>query len=164
MLPLHELAKAVHEAEHLRLGGSESLADVVARHPGRRGIRKLRTIVKEGRIGADVTREELEARFLRFVRRAKLPRPRTNQLVEAGGRSFECDCVWSDRRLIVELDGYASHGTRRTFERDRERDRALNAAGWRTVRVTWRQLHRDSDALRRDLARLLTPSTSTISR
>src|SRR5204863_5525897 len=43
--------------------------------------------------------------------------------------------------LVVELDGHAVHGTRTAFERDRARDRAFQAAGWRVIRVTWRQLH-----------------------
>ena len=159
--PLHELRKAVNEAERLRLGDALSLADVVDRHPGRRGIRKLRLILSEGRIGADVTRSELEDRFLRFVARAGLPRPRVNALVDVDGWTYECDCLWATERLVVELDGHASHATRRGFETDRERDRRLNAAGWRTVRITWRQLHLDPAAVRRDLEALLTSSRST---
>jgi very-short-patch-repair endonuclease len=38
--------------------------------------------------------------------------------------------------LIVELDGYAYHRTRKSFERDRRRDAALLTAGYRTLRVT----------------------------
>ena len=159
--PLHEVAKAADEAERLRLGDSLSLADVVARYPGTRGIRKVRAILTDARIGADVTRSELEDRFLRLVRRARLPRPQTNVLVETATRTYECDCVWREERLIVELDGHASHGTRRAYESDRERDRALNAAGWRTVRITWRQLHTDPESVRRDLRALLSSSRST---
>jgi very-short-patch-repair endonuclease len=60
-----------------------------------------------------------------------------------------------DRRVVIELDGHASHGTRLAFERDRERDRILTAAGWRVVRVTWRQLHDDAERLAADLRRLV---------
>jgi hypothetical protein len=70
-------------------------------------------------------------------------------------RWFECDFVWRRRRLIVELDGRAFHSTPADFERDRARDRKLHAAGWCVVRVTWRQLHDDPDALASDLRRLL---------
>ena len=45
----------------------------------------------------------------------------------------------------MELDGYAAHGTRAAFERDRARDLRLQAEGWRVVRLTWRQL--DDDAM-----------------
>jgi very-short-patch-repair endonuclease len=40
-------------------------------------------------------------------------------------------------------------------QRDRARDRALNVAGWRVVRVTWRQLASEPEALATDLRRLL---------
>jgi very-short-patch-repair endonuclease len=42
--------------------------------------------------------------------------------------------------VVVELDSWEYHGTRAAFERDRRRDRILVAAGWRPLRVTWRDL------------------------
>jgi very-short-patch-repair endonuclease len=60
-----------------------------------------------------------------------------------------------EQRLIVEVDGHQTHGTRAAFERDRERDRILQAHGWRVVRITWRQLHDDPDAIAADLLALL---------
>jgi very-short-patch-repair endonuclease len=47
------------------------------------------------------------------------------------------------------------HGTRRAFEADRERDRILQAEGWRVARVTWRQMRREASAVEADLRRLL---------
>ncbi len=41
------------------------------------------------------------------------------------------------------------------YERDRERDRILDAAGWRPVRITWRQLTQTPDEVERDLRRML---------
>ncbi len=32
------------------------------------------------------------------------------------------DLLWAEGRLVVELDGYADHGTRAAFQRDRHRD------------------------------------------
>jgi very-short-patch-repair endonuclease len=63
--------------------------------------------------------------------------------------------VWRRSRLIAELDGRAVHGTAAAFERDRARDRALNAAGWRVVRITWRQLSEEARELAEDLGALL---------
>jgi very-short-patch-repair endonuclease len=40
----------------------------------------------------------------------------------------------------VEVDGFAFHGGRDAFERDRTRDAQLQAHGYRDMRVTWRQL------------------------
>ena len=70
------------------------------------------------------------------MRSAGLPRPETNVRVEG----HEVDAIWREQRLIVEFDGYATHGTRRSFEEDRRRDQQLVAKGWRVVRITWRQL------------------------
>ena len=75
--------------------------------------------------------------------------------MRVGGLEIEADCVWPEARVIVELDGRAFHDTATAFEADRARDRALAAHGWIVVRVTWRQLQRDSLQLARDLRALL---------
>jgi very-short-patch-repair endonuclease len=54
---------------------------------------------------------------------------------------FEVDAFWPAHRLIVELDSWEFHRGRAAFERDRERDTILQAAGYRVIRVTWRKLH-----------------------
>ncbi|MBD0282526.1 MAG: hypothetical protein ICV69_10095 [Thermoleophilaceae bacterium] len=41
---------------------------------------------------------------------------------------------------MIETDGFASHGTRQAFERDRLRDQRLKRAGYEPLRFTWRQL------------------------
>jgi hypothetical protein len=147
--------RAVHEAEVRRLADPLSLDQLVARYPGRRGIAVIKAVLAEGRLGLAVTRSEFEARFLEFVDRSELPRPEVNVGIGAGGRRLEADCVWRTQRLVVELDGHAAHGTRRSFERDRARDRSLQTEGWRVLRITWRQLHRDPNSLAADLRTLL---------
>jgi Protein of unknown function (DUF559) len=82
------------------------------------------------------TRSELERAFRRFVREYGLPMPVINGFVEG----FEVDAHWPEARLIVELDSWRYHGTRRAFEVDRERDAIVQAAGWRVVRLTDRGL------------------------
>ncbi len=81
------------------------------------------------------TRSVFEDEFLRFLRRYGLPLPEVNQRI-AG---HEVDMLWRRERLIVELDGRAYHDEH-AFERDRERDADLQAAGHRVVRVTWPRL------------------------
>lgn len=150
-----ELRRAVEQAEALRLADLLSLDAVVTRHHRRHGVRHLRAIVEEG-VTATVTRSELERRFLALVELHALPRPQVNAGVRVGDHWIEADCVWRTPRVIVELDGHAYHSTRAAFERDRRRDRQLQVAGWRVVRLTWRQLA-DGAAVARDLAGLLTP-------
>jgi very-short-patch-repair endonuclease len=76
--------------------------------------------------------------------------------MQLSGAWIEADCVWREQRLIVELDGHATHATASAFENDRARDRALVAAGWRVMRITWRQLHDRPEMLIRDLRASLT--------
>jgi very-short-patch-repair endonuclease len=82
-----------------------------------------------------------------------------NVLLDLGGSKVEADFLWRDQRLIAELDGRSSHGTRGAFETDRERDRRLQVAGWRVVRITWHQLD-DPTALIENLSRLLGSETA----
>src|SRR5262249_39204758 len=92
-----------------------------------------------------------EARLLSLCRRRGLPRPRVNAVVEG----LEVDFNWPEQRLIVETDGHRHHGTRAAFERDRARDAALVAGGWRGVRITPRRLTREADEVGDLLERLL---------
>lgn len=149
VLPARQVERAVNEAEMRRLTDRLSLADLVERHPGRRGIRAVKSILD---MGATPTRSELEARFVAFCRTMGLPPAAVNAPV----LGFECDFVWHEHRVVAELDGFAFHATRSVFERDRARDRALHAGGWRVIRVTWRQLHQEPEALAADLRKILT--------
>ena len=103
-----------------------------------------------------LTRSELEARFLHLIDRAALPRPVVNAALHAldHGR-IEVDFHWPDQRLIVETDGFESHGTRSAFTDDRRRDAALTAAGWRVVRFAWSDVAGHPAAVRRRLRALL---------
>ena len=78
-----------------------------------------------------------------------------------GGVAIEADCLWRRERLVVELDGYTAHATRAAFERDRARDRRLQAAGWRVVRITWRQLHDEPQEVAAELRALLVTARAT---
>jgi very-short-patch-repair endonuclease len=154
VVPGQALERALDEAEILRLTGPQALLD---RYPRRRGAANLRLLLLRGR-SPTPTRTKLEDRFLTFVDDHRLPRPETNTIVDV----YEVDAVWRDAGLIVELDGFATHGTRRAFERDRERDRRLTAAGWRVIRLTWRQLA-GGDALGCELRELLAQPRRTSS-
>ena len=74
----------------------------------------------------------------------------------------EVDCLWRKARLVAELDSRTFHQTVAAFETDRERDRALNAVGWRTIRVTSRHLDQGRRALAADLHRPLGRASSAL--
>jgi hypothetical protein len=149
-----QLNRAVNEAEIRRLWDPLSLDDLLSRHPRRPGAAAIRAVLATP--GAGITRNDLEDGFLGLLEAARLPRPGTNVPIEVNGVWIEPDCMWRAQRLIVELDGNATHATRSAFESDRARDRALIAAGWRVMRITWRQLHDEPETLTRDLRASLT--------
>jgi very-short-patch-repair endonuclease len=127
---------------------SRSLA-AHARQPGAPRLRRLLDDLAER--DAARTRSAFERDFLALCHDHGLPRPTVNAQVEG----LEVDMLWSDRHLIVELDGYAHHGGRAAFERDRDRDQRLALAGYTVVRVTYRQLNDTPDTIVHRLRRLL---------
>ena len=104
--------------------------------PGVRGTGTLRALLGEVADEPPFTRTELERRFLELVRRAHLPLPVVNGLVEG----HEVDFHWPAQRFVVETDGGAAHRHRLAFHQDRRRDLDLELAGWHVIRITWRQV------------------------
>jgi very-short-patch-repair endonuclease len=99
----------------------------------------------------EFTRSKAERRLKALCKAAHLPAPRTNARV--GG--YEVDAYWPAQRLIVEVDGWEFHRTRAAFEKDRRRDAALTAAGYRVVRITWRRLRDEPYSVTAQLGALL---------
>jgi very-short-patch-repair endonuclease len=123
-LPLDALDAALAEALVRRLVTVEALQP--------RATGKLNRLLET----AAPTRSRLERDLRTLLREHGLPQPISNGIV----CGYEVDLHWPEQRLVAELDGYEFHAHRRAFETDRERDIVLAAAGWRTVRVTDRQL------------------------
>ena len=59
----------------------------------------------------------------------------------------ELDFLWREEQLVVEVDGFAFHASRAQFEDDRRRDAELAAKGLQVVRVTWRQIVDEPEAI-----------------
>lgn len=156
MVDERALERAWNEMEVRELTDSLSVPQLLARHPGRRGVAALRRVAA-GDEPVDRTRNDLEEGFIRLVKAHALPRPRMNAVIVLRGRFFEIDALWEAQRLAVELDGGAAHGTRRAFREDRQRDRILLAEGFRTARVTWDQLRDEPDEIAADLRSALAP-------
>ena len=95
---------------------------MIARANGHRGTKRLTDA-----IAADpqFTRSELERRMRKLARDHKLPRPLCNHTLDAPDHpGLEVDAYFPTHRLVVETDGWATHGTR-------------------VLRFTWRQLRDD---------------------
>jgi very-short-patch-repair endonuclease len=142
VFPIDDLEVVYADAIARRLVQPTELAEVLDRSRGRRGAEAVRHLNGLA-LGAGLTRSEAERRMLAVLKAAALPQPQANARV--GG--YEVDFLWREQRVIVEVDGYAFHAGRASFERDRERDAALVARGYVVLRVTWRQLVARRDAI-----------------
>jgi very-short-patch-repair endonuclease len=104
---------------------------------GRSGVRPLRAALEAWMIDGRPSDSELEQRMAAVAAQFHLPPMRFHPVVEG----HEVDFVVAGTCLVVECDGWSTHGAERAqFERDRERDADLTAAGWVVLRVTWRHL------------------------
>jgi very-short-patch-repair endonuclease len=92
---------------------------------------------------AGASESELEDLFGRFVARHRLPMPEVSVEMRIGGRIRRLDAFYREARLIIELDSWRYHSDRATFERDRAKDAAALAEGFRTLRSTDRRLRGD---------------------
>ena len=146
---------ALRESEYLRLHDRLSLPDLLARYPGRRGCGTIRECLRRrADLPAGRARSWLELEFLPFLRRNGLPRPQLIVWLQVGGKSIQVDCLWPGR-VVVELDGFAGHGTRVAFREDRARDRRLRVAGYGVTRLAPEQLDEEPDEIAADLRALL---------
>jgi very-short-patch-repair endonuclease len=148
VVPVAAVERALSQAEVLSLYDHTALDEVLERSNGRRGARALRAA-----LGVPIvfTRSELENRMLALCRRHRLPTPQVNAIV----CGQEVDFYWPAARLIVETDGHKYHRTQRAFEDDRRRDADLTVAGHRVVRITYRRLVNESDAVAGTIRALL---------
>jgi len=140
----------------LELAAIDELLMRAGKHPG---IAKLRAGAELHRDPA-YTRSWLERRFLQLVRKSGLPIPSTNVFI-AG---FELDMYWERERFAVELDGYAFHSSRKSFESDRRRQEELKLAGIEMVRFTAQRVIDGPREVAGRLSRLLTNRQLELSR
>lgn len=133
ILSPQRLRRALEEADRRELLDGRELDELVQhRSHGCHGLAALRAARTALNGSAPWTLSELEEAFLGLIRQAGLPEPRCNVLVEGE----LVDCFWPDAPLVVELDGYAVHRGRRSFEDDRRRDGKLQLAGVPVLRFT----------------------------
>jgi very-short-patch-repair endonuclease len=143
-----ELARACHEAGVRHRTTPRQVQAALDRYPRVPGAAKLRRVIGAG---VPVTLSELERRFLRVLREAGLPLPHTNRPVAAR----RVDCIWEDRRLIVELDSYRFHSSRHAWEQDRRREREARARGYEFRRYTYGDVFELPELMLRELRELL---------
>jgi very-short-patch-repair endonuclease len=75
--------------------------------------------------------------------------------------ALEADFIFKRERVLVETDSWQHHKSRDSFESDRCRDATHAAAGWRTLRFTYRQITDDPVSVVQALAAALTRPASS---
>ena len=156
VVPRRQVERALDQAEVEQLLDLRKLEATLERNRHTRAYRVLKAILADYRIGPP-TESELEEVMLAACRAANTALPDRQVYIDPGDGepAVRGDFVWREQRLIVETDGDRFHRTRRAFEADRRRDQRLLLAGWRVIRVTWRQLKHERRRVTALIARAL---------
>jgi hypothetical protein len=150
------LARTVEQTEIRRLFDLRAVERTLARNPHSPRRRKAHTSAR-ALPRREFTRSDLEPIFLALCAAHGIPRPLVNHIVEGE----EADFFWPVQRVIVETDGRATHFTRSAYESDRARDARLLALGYRTMRVTERQIRLGSATVAQTLLAVLRAAAPT---
>lgn len=152
-LDARRLERAVVAADRANRICWPELHRVVEEGVGRKGRGLLRRLCDQIDPRAVDARSNPEIDFLALCRKASLPLPAVNVLVE--GRLV--DFFWPQEKLVIEIDSYWYHDDRPAFERDHKSTVALMGAGYQVLRTTDRMLEEDP----RTFMRLVRKSLST---
>ncbi len=150
----HLVHGAVGRALELGLLTVNGIEAGLRRHSehGRHGVVALRTALDDWAIDARPADSVLEVAFAELCTRHALPPTRFHERIEG----WEVDFRFVGTPIIVECDGWTTHGRRRhQFEQDRRKDDDLRAAGWIPARVTYRAVTQQGADTARRLRRLL---------
>lgn len=146
----HEaLVCALDDALHRRLVTASDLDAAVQRFRGEPGSPALRAAVAV----ADGRAESPAETLARLLLLPVLPtlEPQVELRERWGHLVARFDLGDRRARFAVEVDGKRGHAGTAMWARDRARDRRTGAYGWTTERVTWFELRRQPDAVRRRL-------------
>jgi predicted transcriptional regulator of viral defense system len=126
-----QLIRAIEQAERLQLFDMRAIERLLARSNGRR-------VAKLGAAIAAVTGEpprinsNWERDLLDFCDDHGIARPELNVFVDG----YEVDALWRTKKIVVELDSWTFHRSRRAFEADRDKYADLQLAGYLVLPIT----------------------------
>jgi very-short-patch-repair endonuclease len=153
----HQLRRAVEESERLELFDLAAVQKALAADPARPGSPALLALLADMKDhGVTRTRSDVEALMLHLCIEHNLPRPQVNRY----DNGCEVDFRWPAERLIVEVDGWQFHRSRRAFITDRARDRAALQTGWRVARFPADEVQHSPEGVAIELRTLLSSGRS----
>lgn len=135
--PRDPVEEAFDDALRRRLVTPSRMQPLLERMRGRPGVAVMRELL-DARTGMKPIESPLETRLLRALLKAGLPPPVPQyEIFDASARFIaRVDFAYPRHKIAIQADGFAFHGGRIRFQKDREQDRILQAMGWRVIRVT----------------------------
>lgn len=120
------------------------MAAALGRHPGCRGSGLMRQLlVRTG----DEAHSELERMAVSLLRGAGIDGFVVNHRTTlSGGDRVEIDVAFVERRVAIELDGFAFHSSPQAFRDDLRRSNLLMSDGWTVRRFSYSDLLGDPAA------------------
>ncbi len=139
LLPTREAVELLDRALQVKWITYDDLLERINKRSGAPGVIRLRQLAKQVGIGGE---SEAERRFINLLN--------TNNLkgyslgvpaYDNKGIIGKIDVVFAEAKIGIEIDGYAWHTDKSSFQRDRTRQNRLINTGWHMLRFTWRDIH-----------------------
>ena len=125
---------------------------------GKPGTGTLRQLLDERSLDHAPTHSVLEARFKAFLKRYSFPTPQQQHVVWRGsGKRAFVDFCYPSLQLVIEVDGFSTHGSRTGWQGDLNRQNDLVLAGWRVLRFTWEDVCHGQAGMARQLGAFFCP-------
>ena len=151
-----ELAVIVADSGLAHGADVEELRRLVLEGKGTRGIRRVREVLT----AADGRSESpAETRLRLLLTEWNLPEPELQLWITTAGGRERVDFGWAERRLVIEVHGFAKYfdygPPDAKVAAQQAREARLVAAGWRVLNIYWPELD-DVEALRAKVRAFLT--------
>ena len=131
---------------------------------GRNGTTALRALLVERAGEKSPVESPLERDLLTVLRGGGIPDPEAQHVVEKDGHVIaRLDFAYPDLKIGIELDGYAFHSSRESFERDRYRLTELTNEGWHMLVFTRSHLRKHPSYVRSAVIKARRARTSAFS-
>lgn len=119
-----------------------NLAQKVEEHPtAKQALWEMTEQLREISVYDSLIESPIEKMFWEI---AKNKIPNFVPQVEIG--PYRADFAFTDRKILVELDGHDYHKTKEQRTHDAKRDRYLQENGWQVIRFTGSEVYRNTDA------------------
>ncbi|MCM0615928.1 DUF559 domain-containing protein [Paenarthrobacter sp. TYUT067] len=149
--------KALVIMDHgLRVGADRRvLSQLAAVSAGKRGVRTLRKALDNADPRAESAGETLTRELMQRLR-IRPPQPQFEVQSRLGRHRM--DFAWEEEKLALEFDGRTKYFDYRPTDevifQERRREKALTEAGWRFIRIEWKDLFQERDFKERILREL----------